>query len=515
MLLDRLLNPDRSVAQGGEKPPPPDRPAAPGFDSFLEEVRAERLDELWKATLFVAFIAWWALVVLKGGRGLSLAALATPAAALGLGCAVTWRLLARGHFRPAAWAYAVGASAAVGFAVAFGGDFGRTYAAYLLPLLLFVVGLLLPARDTLGLLLISALGALALPGLAGRWEPSTHTLFALGLTALAAALAAQVSGELFAIADWALESYRKERRTTDALLESREALQRSFLRQQALTLELQHANRELEYARRAEEEAKNFRGQFLANMSHELRTPLNAIIGFSQTMLDFPAMYEGVALPGEYRQDMSQILGSGKHLLSIINDILDLSKVDAGKLDLEIQPFDLGPVIRSVLATAVGLVGDKGDRVRLLRTLPDPLPLALGDPLRVRQVLLNLYSNAAKFTEAGHINLIVRTEGRELVVAVEDTGVGIADADKVGLFDEFRQGAVGRRKGRQGSGLGLSISQKLLRLMRGRLWFESRVGKGSTFYFSLPLYTPPNPDQPDTEQADTKPLAPILPTAVR
>jgi signal transduction histidine kinase len=249
-------------------------------------------------------------------------------------------------------------------------------------------------------------------------------------------------------------------------------------------------------------------------MSHELRTPLNAIIGFSQTMLDFPAMYDGTELPDQYRQDMNQILTSGKHLLNIINDILDLSKVDAGKLDLEIQPVDLGPVIKGVLSTAVGLVGDKATQVKLLRDTPDPLPMCLGDPLRVRQVLLNLYSNAAKFTDTGHIKFRLMVVNNEVVFGVEDTGIGIPEADRTGIFEEFRQGTAGRKKGRQGAGLGLAISQQLLRLMNGRMWFESTLGKGSTFYFSLPLYVAPSEDsanEPALAADATQPTQPVEP----
>jgi two-component system cell cycle sensor histidine kinase PleC len=334
------------------------------------------------------------------------------------------------------------------------------------------------------------------------------TIVALILTAFTTGLSAQVSGELFAIAEWALENYRKERQTTYALFESRQALEKSLNRQRALTEQVQEANAQLESARRSEEEAKNFRGQFLANMSHELRTPLNAIIGFSQTMLDFPAMYDGVNLPDQYQQDMNQILSSGKHLLTIINDILDLSKVDAGKLDLELQPVDLAPVVKGVLSTAVGLVGDKGRRVQLLRDVPDPLPMVMGDPLRVRQVLLNLYSNAAKFTDSGYIKLRIITEENEVIFGVEDTGIGIADTDRSTIFEEFRQGTAGRKKGRQGAGLGLAISQQLLRLMHGRIWFESVLGKGSTFFFALPRHIPEATEQmPQAQPAATAEVA--------
>lgn len=461
----------------------------PSKQNFAQEVRAERLSILWKVTLFAAFITWWVLFVISGGQGVSVLEYLLPTLAISVGCILAGQFLSRDKFTPAVWSYAMGAVLAIGLSMIHDSTFSRDYMPFVFPLLVFVFGLMLPVRDTVQLMLLVGGAIFLFPTIA----EGTPTLdgpggFALALTVLATGLSAQVSGELYAIAEWALENYRKERQTTYALFESREALQKSFLRQTALTEEVQRANQELERSRKAEEEAKNFRGQFLANMSHELRTPLNAIIGFSQTMLDFPAMYDGVQLPTQYRQDMTQILNSGQHLLSIINDILDLSKVDAGKLELEIQPVDLGPIVKGVLSTAVGLVGSKKAQVELKHDTPDPLPVVSGDPLRVRQVLLNFYSNAAKFTDVGHIKLIIRTEGSEVIFGVEDTGCGIADSDRVSIFEEFRQGTIGRKKGRQGAGLGLAISQQLIRLMNGRLWFDSVLGKGSTFYFALPLY---------------------------
>jgi signal transduction histidine kinase len=474
----------------------------PSEVTFAQEVRAERLGILWKITLSVAIILWWALIVISGGRDIDLVGLLAPTGVLAVGCILTAEFLRREQFQAGVWSYALGAIVAIGLALTTDSTFGQSYAPFIFPVLLFVVGLLLPVRDTLTMMLIVFALAVGVPSLdKGDLMLSETTFFALLLTAIATGLSAQVSGELYAIAEWALENYRKERQTTFALFESRQELEKSLLRQQALTYEVQQANTALEEARRAEEEAKNFRGQFLANMSHELRTPLNAIIGFSQTMLDFPAMYDGMELPYQYRQDMNQILSSGKVLLNIINDILDLSKVDAGKLDLEIQPVDLEPIVKGVLSTAVGLVGDKGPQIDLQRRLPDPLPIVMGDPLRVRQVLLNLFSNAAKFTDAGYIRLSVKAEDGRVIFAVEDTGIGIADTDKATIFEEFRQGTAGRKKGRQGAGLGLAISQQLLRLMGGRLWFDSVLGKGSTFYFSLPQHIPEK-----TETSDAPPV---------
>jgi signal transduction histidine kinase len=483
--------------------------SVPSQVSFAQEVRAERLGILWKVTLFGVFVLVWVLIVISGGRGASAGDMVIPTLILSIGCIATGQLLNRNLFLMAVWSYALGIILAVGFTLASGSTFSERYAAFVFPLVIFVVGLLIPVRMTLTMTGLVFVVAIVFPTVGHeKFTLPSSTIFALTLTTLATALSAQVSGELFAIAEWALENYRKERRTTFALFESREALEKSFHRQRALTQQLQDTNLQLEVARKSEEEAKNFRGQFLANMSHELRTPLNAIIGFSQTMLDFPAMYDGIELPGQYRQDMNQILSSGKHLLTIINDILDLSKVDAGKLDLEIQPVDIGPIIKGVLSTAVGLVGDRMRQVQLLKELPDPLPIVMGDPLRVRQVLLNLYSNASKFTDSGYIKLKIWAENNEVIFGVEDTGIGISDGDKSTIFEEFRQGTAGRKKGRQGAGLGLAISQQLLRLMHGRVWFESVLGKGSTFFFALPQYQPEGSQTAAKE--DTGPVEPVI-----
>ncbi|NJL95349.1 MAG: hypothetical protein HC915_17325 [Anaerolineae bacterium] len=155
-----------------------------------------------------------------------------------------------------------------------------------------------------------------------------------------------------------------------------------------------------------------------------------------------------------------------------------------GRLEVDQVEVDLDPIVRGVLSTAVGLVG--GKPIKLLKDLPDPLPMAQGDPVRIRQVLLNLYSNAAKFTDEGHITLHIREEADRVILAVQDSGVGIPQGNYELIFEEFRQAAAGRRQARQGSGLGLAISRQLVNLMGGDIWVESEVGQGSIFSFSLP-----------------------------
>ena len=294
-------------------------------------------------------------------------------------------------------------------------------------------------------------------------------------------------------------NYQRERRTNLDLFDSRNELNKSLLRSEALGDKLQEMNAELEVASEAAEAAKNFRGQFLANMSHELRTPLNAIIGFSETMLKFPMMYDDVPLPKAYENDMNQIFNSGKQLLNLINDILDLSRVDAGKLDIYMERVELEPIVDSVQSIARGLLSNKD--IELKSVLPEKLPEVWADQNRLRQILVNLYSNACKFTDTGSITITIKEEDDTVLFSLADTGHGISKDQMNVIFEEFKQAQSAKgRDPRSGSGLGLAISRQLLNLMDGRIWAESEVGKGSTFYFSLQPY---HKDRNETQEIGT------------
>jgi len=234
-------------------------------------------------------------------------------------------------------------------------------------------------------------------------------------------------------------------------------------------------------------EIDRLKSQFLANMSHELRTPLNSIIGFSRVIL------KGIDGPiTELQQnDLTAIYNSGQHLLGLINDILDLSKIEAGKMELAFEEVNITEVINSVMSTATGLVKDKS--ITLVRNIPEDLPTANADAIRVRQVLLNLISNAAKFTDEGTVTVEARvnagTAGQpEILITVVDTGPGISEDDQTKLFQAFSQVDDSPTRKTGGSGLGLSISQRLIHLHGGQIGVQSEVGKGSTFYFTLPIY---------------------------
>jgi signal transduction histidine kinase len=231
----------------------------------------------------------------------------------------------------------------------------------------------------------------------------------------------------------------------------------------------------------AYKQAEEVKSMFLASMSHELRTPLNAIINFTR----FVAKGSMGPVNEQQVETLNEVVSSAKHLLSLINDVLDMSKIEAGALKLFVEnDIDVAALLKSVLATAGTLIGEKPIAIRSSIT-PD-LPLITGDRQRIYQILLNMTSNACKFTEEGSIELRAYREGDDLVIAVEDTGPGIAPEDQSMVFEAFKQTEAGLQKG-GGTGLGMSISRSLAEAHGGRLWLESMPGNGTTFFLSLPL----------------------------
>jgi signal transduction histidine kinase len=258
-------------------------------------------------------------------------------------------------------------------------------------------------------------------------------------------------------------------------------LLRTFATQSALAIQNARLFLEIEDKSRQLEVASQHKSEFLASMSHELRTPLNAIIGFSDVLLERTFG----DLTAKQEQYASVILDSGRHLLSLINDILDLSKIEAGRMELELADFHLPSAIDDALLLMRERAGRRG--LTLERHVDERLGEIRGDQRKVKQVLLNLLSNALKFTpEGGRIDVRAAMSEGLVEVSVADTGVGIAPEDQEAIFEEFRQVGTADKKV-EGTGLGLALSRKFIELHGGRIWVKSDVGQGSTFTFTLPV----------------------------
>jgi signal transduction histidine kinase/ActR/RegA family two-component response regulator len=261
------------------------------------------------------------------------------------------------------------------------------------------------------------------------------------------------------------------------------------------TQELEVVNQKLQESNLELQRANSLKSEFLANMSHELRTPLNAVIGFSELLLDTTA---GV-LTGEQKDYVADILSSGRHLLELINEILDLSKIEAGKMKLSLEEFEIGPVIEEAMALLRVEAGRK--HIELVSEVEEETIEALADRGKVRQVLNNLLSNAVKFTPpGGRVRLRACRLGDRVAVSVIDTGIGIKEEDQDRIFQAFTQvdGSYARRY--QGTGLGLTLVRKFVEMQGGRVTLKSRFGEGSDFTFTLPGAVSPSPTL-DTSRA--------------
>ncbi len=239
--------------------------------------------------------------------------------------------------------------------------------------------------------------------------------------------------------------------------------------------------REIEEKGRELESANQHKSEFLANMSHELRTPLNAILGYTELILD--NIYGDV--PEKIQEVLERLEKNGRHLLSLINDVLDLSKIEAGRLTLSLNEYSMEEVVQTVSTSVEALLAEKDLELKV--EVPKDLTIGKGDEQRIAQVMLNLVGNAIKFTDEGEIKIEVNVANETFLVSVHDSGPGIAEADQHKIFDEFQQadGSSTREKG--GTGLGLSISKKIIDMHGGRIWVESTLGTGSIFRFTLPI----------------------------
>ncbi len=306
----------------------------------------------------------------------------------------------------------------------------------------------------------------------------------LGLLWGSALISGPSSQSLYAMLHWAMDSRAQAWQTTEEVRLRRAELRRTLDSLRVTHGLLERTVRELEAARAVAEEAREIKSRFVANISHEFRTPLNIIVGFAEMLCTSPETYEGVTWSPSLREDIVSIWRNAEHLLKMVDDVLDLAQIEASRLPVLPEPVDLRRIIQEALATGSSLLRDSALELRV--SLPEELPRVAVDPTRIRQVLLNLINNAIRFTPQGYLEVGAYLSGAEVVVYVRDTGEGIPPDKLETIFERFEQVDTSAERPHGGLGLGLAISRHLIRLHGGRIWAESELGKGSTFYFSLP-----------------------------
>ena len=447
----------------------------------LEYLRRGTIVELVPVMLALGWLA--GLRALRFGGQLS----SLPVAGILFAGVLGALILRNAHFRAAKYWLIVSLIGATGFEA---WVFPDGPARYYFPLSVVISSLLVSHSGVFAIATLAGMACVAAAREHGvAWLDAglmVGPLVLIYLTAFACWLA---SRQLHMALGWMQNSYARARDMLEQLREQRATLSRTVRALEDAYVRIEKMNYALVEARNAAEEARRIKAEFAANISHELRTPLNLIIGFSETMANAPETYGDVVWPPSLRGDVEQIYRSSCHLESLIDDILDLSALDARRFGLTTEEVDISEVITEAVSVMEALFSAKG---LYLRTDLDPdLPLLRLDPTRIRQVLLNLLSNASRFTSEGGVTVTARLVDGGVQVTVADTGVGIAPEDVPKVFEEFRQVDGSSRRSYEGTGLGVPLSKRLVELHGGRMWLESSLGQGTTFYFVLPVELEP------------------------
>jgi signal transduction histidine kinase/CheY-like chemotaxis protein len=318
--------------------------------------------------------------------------------------------------------------------------------------------------------------------------PPSYALEIVFMGLFAGVLGWTATYAMLTVTQWSLFSQREAQRNLEEAqlhrMELRQVQEDLILANQELT----RLSVRLRAMHQIAEEARQAKEVFVANVSHELRTPLNMIIGFSELITQSPKIY-GVELPPALLSDIATIQRNSQHLSELVNDVLDLSRVEADRMTLSKDWTDISEIIGDAVVTVQPLYDSKGLYLKI--DIPQDLPPVFCDSTRIRQVIINLLSNAGRFTEQGGVEIQVRSEEDQLLVSVIDTGPGLAQEEQQKLFKPFQQldGTIQHRFG--GSGLGLTISKRFVELHHGRMWLESEKGMGASVFFSLPIGAPP------------------------
>jgi signal transduction histidine kinase/DNA-binding response OmpR family regulator len=394
-----------------------------------------------------------------------------------LGCSLALALNQR-HFRLAVVVLSTSLLVADGLALGvFQNGQLLYFAVPVISLANYLIGPLVAGAVFAGIVLLAGLGV-------SNGIPPLELAGPLVLAVMTATLNWLSSRYLHLTLRWAWTSHLRSLEKADESQRHRAELARTNRSLEEALYRLDRLNEDLVEAWRVAEEAKRFKSRFAANISHELRTPLYIIVGFSETMLFAPESY-GQTLPAAYRSDLMEIYESSRHLLSLTNDVLDLSQIEAGRMGLVKEPTDVAEVLQEAVDLIQPLVERKG--LALQVKVHQPIPELRLDRTRIRQVLLNLLNNATRYTERGEITLQAQTDENQLLISVSDTGPGISAEQLERIFESFYQVDVSTSRRHGGAGLGLAISRYFVEMHGGRIWAESEPEVGSRFYFTLPL----------------------------
>jgi len=446
------------------------------FGQHLKDIRTTTLRTVFPIIGLIAYV--WSIWALWPSRRIP-----TPMAAW-LGCllllatAIIGSLFTRTQTRRAAITLILGVTGAIACAVA---TFQTADALYLLiiPIILsgavFAPWVVVVVGAGVSLLSIVLVWAFEPVGVA-HLTPSAIFMLVI-VVSLSSARSLRV------LLQWALTDQERAAQNEWIARERQAELVKVLRSLDTATYNLERANYLLASARQRAEEAWRLKQQFAQNISHELRTPLNLVVGFTETMIQSPEYY-GSQLPPSYLRDMTIVHRNACHLQNLVNDVLDLARIESAQMALITEPVDLAQLLGETIGTMTSHIEQRQLKVR--SEIEPGLPTVEIDPVRIRQVVLNLLNNAMRFTDQGTITVRAGAEDGGIVVSVADTGIGIPPKELARIFDAFHQvdNTIQRRQG--GAGLGLAISKRFVEMHGGRMWVESEVGQGSTFHFSLP-----------------------------
>lgn len=466
--------------------------------SGLNDLRRSSILEI---GIVMLVLAWLIMLNALGFRG-RVEALVITALLLSGGGGIFW--LRRKHLPIASSILIVTALAAIASCKWL---FPESVAQFYYPVVIVACSALVSGWNVFGIAGLASAALLVVAEAQGTTPDAEQVTIPIALNFLTAGAAWLGAHQMNIALAWMQSSYTRANDLLEQLRDERQHLAMTVKMLEDAHYRITKLNYSLIEARGAAEEARRLKAEFAANISHELRTPLNMIIGFSETMANAPETYRGVGWSPTLRGDIEQIYRSSRHLSDLIDDILDLSALEAQELGLTVEDAD----IREVVAEAVGVVQDlyRAKHLYLKLEMAPDLPRVRIDPIRIRQVLLNILTNATRFTQKGGVTVTARLVENRIEVALADTGIGIAAHDFGRVFAEFGQVDGTPSRKHEGTGLGIPLSKRLVELHGGSLWLESQVGVGTTFYFTIPvtLDTRRGSGRIETSQAPFNPRA--------